>query len=242
MATKGLFVTGTSTDIGKTYVSCHLLREMVRQGKSVGAYKPVCSGAVRLQTGEKIWEDVEKLHRAIQSRVPENRISPQTFDLPLAPDRAAKSESRLVDESLLVDGWKWWLNRVDYLLVEGVGGLLSPVSENFLVADLALQIGYPLLIVADAGLGTINHTLLTIEAARNRGLKIAAVLLNHASPQKDESAAFNREDLSLRTKVPILGEVDYCTERLKSRNEVLSGFDWSSLFCESVQATQGRSQ
>ncbi len=242
MATKGLFITGTDTDIGKTFISCHLLQEMVRQGKSVAAYKPACSGSVVNRAGKKIWEDVELLHEAAQSKEPKNRICPQTFDLPLAPDRAAKMESRIVDESLLIEGWKWWLDQVDYLLVEGVGGLLSPVSENFLVADLAAQIGYPLLIVADAGLGTINHTLLTIEAAEQRGLSVAAVLLNQTCSQKDDSASYNREDLASRTKVPILGEMPYCSGGLLPDAGDFLDFDWAALFCETVQATQSECQ
>ncbi len=242
MATKGLFVTGTDTDIGKTYVSCHILRELVQQGKSVGAYKPACSGSLVNTAGKKTWGDVEQLRKATQSEESSERICPQTFDLPLAPDRAAKMESRSVDESLLINGWKWWVNRVDYLLVEGVGGLLSPVSQHFLVADLAVQIGYPLLIIADAGLGTINHTLLTIEAARQRGLSVAGVVLNQTSPKTDRSASFNLADLRLRTDVPILKTVPFRPQGAHVYENNNIEFEWTSLFNESCFPTQNEFQ
>ena len=97
MAAKGLFITGTNTDVGKTFVSCQIIREMLQQGKSTGAYKPACSGSVTDSSGKRQWEDVELLHQALQGRESKDRICPQTFAAPLAPDRAAKMESRTVD-------------------------------------------------------------------------------------------------------------------------------------------------
>ena len=238
MAAKGLFITGTDTDVGKTFVSCQIIREMLQQGKSIGAYKPACSGSVTDSSGKRQWEDIELLHQALQRRESKERICPQTFEWPLAPDRAAKMESRTVDESLLVAGWKWWLERVEYLLIEGVGGLLSPLSENYLVADFAAQTGYPLLVIADAGLGTINHTLLTIEVARQRGLSVAAVLLNQTRLQSDDSVCFNKEDLASRTDVPVLGVMPFCPDRESAHLEGWGGYNWASLFCEPVQSTQ----
>ena len=235
MATQGIFVTGTDTAVGKTYLSCHIIQEMIRHGHSIGAYKPVCSGAITDANGKQVWEDVELLWDAIHrspslSDIPKSRVCPQQFRMPVAPDRAAKMESRQVDESLITSGWQWWNGQVDYLLVEGVGGILSPISDQSLVVDLAVQVGYPLLIIARAGLGTINHTLLTIEVARQHGLSIAGVVFNQATPELDSSARFNCEDLCLRTEVPFLGTMPFGSHSLLNHARKEANINWSELF------------
>jgi dethiobiotin synthetase len=114
----------------------------------------------------------------------------------------------VVDAALLRRGARWWEGRVDRLLVEGVGGLLCPLTDTETVADLAVDLGYPLLIVARLGLGTVNHTLLTVEAARSRGLEIAGILLNaHETEASDESSRTNAAEIERRSGVPVLGVV-----------------------------------
>lgn len=209
---RGLFVTGTDTGVGKTWISCLLVRALREAGLRVGAVKPACSGCVPGADGTPRWEDVDALSAALGSTWPLERIGPQRFDLPLAPPVAARCAGRTVDPVLLRTGIDWWRTQVDRLVVEGVGGLLCPLTERETVADLASDAGFPLLIVSRLGLGTLNHTLLTLEAARTRGLAVAGIVLNEAEPGTDDLAAeTNPDELRRRTDLPILGIVRHGT-------------------------------
>ena len=199
----GLFITGTDTGVGKTVVTAALARQWCNDGVKVGAYKPACSGAVEGESGP-IWEDAETLWNAIGGRFERDRICPQCFAAAVAPPVAACMEGRLVDAGLLRRGAQWWEDQCEFLLVEGVGGLLCPLTENETVADLAVDLALPLIIVARAGLGTINHCLLTIEAAQARRLNIAGVVLNEATPVDDDvSVATNAAEIARRSGVPV---------------------------------------
>lgn len=185
----GLFITGTDTNIGKTYVAAMIIRTLRRDGQRVGAYKPACSGATTGADGQPVWDDITRLKAALGVACPDELICPQRFLAPLAPPMAAAAEGREVDFCQLIQGASAWSERADLLIVEGAGGMLAPVATSKTVADLAVEIGYPLVIVARCGLGTINHTLLTIEAAQRRGLAIAGIVLNQHQPADDLSLA-----------------------------------------------------
>jgi dethiobiotin synthetase len=202
---RGLFITGTDTGVGKTFVACTLLRELTAAGIRAGAYKPVCSGAESSPDGALHWRDVDLLADALKRRFPSDRICPQCFAAPLAPPLAAIREGRRVDCTLLTVGRDWWMDKVDFLVVEGAGGLLSPLAEGVSNADLAQQLDYPLLIIAADRLGTINHTLLTVEAARARGLWVAGIILNRLTAEPDESVTTNCEELARSCPAPLLG-------------------------------------
>jgi dethiobiotin synthetase len=223
---QGLFVTGSDTGVGKTVVASAIIRAVRETGKRVGGYKPAASGAVRDQTGRPIWEDVESLTAAIGKPVSADWVCPQRFLAPLAPHLAARAEGTSIDELGLVAGASVWTKEtegieamssgVEALIVEGAGGILSPLSERLLNVDVALQFGYPVVIVSRQGLGAINRTLLAVEAARSRRLVVAAVVLNeteaaNVQPQHwqnsqgedwiqreaaDISARFNRDELA----------------------------------------------
>ncbi|QDT62877.1 dethiobiotin synthase [Calycomorphotria hydatis] len=209
----GLFVVGTDTDVGKTYVTSRIVRQLRREGVRVGAYKPACSGSTTAEDGSPAWHDIEQLHAALDGEFDRELICPQRFHAPLAPPVAAQAEGRKVDRHLLRTATARWKDHCDFLLIEGVGGLLCPVSEDDTIADLAVDFGCPLLIVARAGLGTINHTLLTIEVARSRGLVVAGVLLSDgAAGGSDESRQSNVEEISKRTDVAVLGVIPYAPE------------------------------
>jgi dethiobiotin synthetase len=205
-----LFITGTDTGVGKTHAACLIARQAAADGLRVGAYKPVCSGAVRNSDGEWVWDDIERLAAAINVAATAADVCPQRFLAPLAPPLAAGEEHRRVDEKLLKSGLEVWKNRVDLLLVEGAGGLLCPLTETKTMADLAADFGVPLLIVARPGLGTINHTLLTIHAARSFRLSIAGVIFCQTTPDPlDSSAATNGIQIERRTGVPVFGTIPY---------------------------------
>ena len=206
----GLFVTGTDTGVGKTTVAATLVRHWQISGRRVGAYKPAASGSVIRATGEPVWEDVEAYFKALDGTFPRDRICPQCFTAPLAPPVAARHEGREVDDDLLGAGVDWWRPQVDSLIVEGAGGLLSPLSGSQSNADVAAKLGFPLLIVGRLGLGTINHTLLTVAVARQLGLPICGIVLNATSPDTDDpSIKSNPQELALRCTVPILGVLPY---------------------------------
>lgn len=192
----GLFVTGSDTGIGKTSVAAAIIFRLRAEGRRVGAYKPAVSGADRDSAGRSVWGDVVRLREALGKTdevVPDDWISPQRFAAPLAPYLAARAEGRDIDEQLLARGVDVWRGRVDAVVVEGAGGLLSPLSEQLLNADLAARWMWPVVIVSRRGLGAINQALLTVEAARTRGLTIAAIVLNTGrSDRLDRS-----EDLSV---------------------------------------------
>jgi len=227
---RGLFVTGTDTEVGKTYVTCLVARALNESGVSVGAYKPACSGSFRDTTGRKIWEDIEALHAAIGGDFERDLICPQRFEAPAAPPVAAEMEGRRIDESLLAGGAARWTGRCEVLLVEGAGGLLSPIGTEMTNADLALRLGYPLLIVARGGLGTINHTLLTIEAARSRGLPMAGVILNDVVANTgDVSVATNAAQIERFGDVPILGNVEHAASWVLRRSETAETIPWQRL-------------
>lgn len=209
MACRGLFVAGTDTDVGKTYVGALILRELKAAGHYVGAYKPVCSGSVMGDDSEPRWGDADQLAGAIEGMSLLDRVAPQRFHAAVAPHRAARLEGSAVQESLLDSGLNWWTERVEHLLVEGAGGLLSPLSDHSNNADVAVRWGFPVLIIARAGLGTLNHSLLTIEAAQKRGLRVAGVVFNcpPGVSADDPSLPYNREDLARLTNVPVLGTI-----------------------------------
>lgn len=206
----GLFITGTDTGVGKTYVTCRLARQLRAQGVRVGIYKPACSGAQRHpETGEWQWSDVEVLSAALAHEFPRALICPQTFVAPLAPPVAAQQEGRRVDPGLLRSGAEAWQELVDVLLVEGAGGWLSPVTDEETVADLASDVGFPVLVVAANRLGAINQTLLTVQSVHARKLAVAGVLLNNVSPDDDASREGNLHLLRRHLRDPIFGPLSF---------------------------------
>lgn len=214
-APPGLFVTGTDTGVGKTQIAVLIAEQLRSEGVQVGVYKPVCSGASSDQAGRIWWDDICRLRDAVRGIWTDDELSddvvcPQRFLAPLAPPLAARAEHRAVDIPLLRTGADRWNGRSEFLIVEGAGGFLTPLSETTNVADLACDFRYPLIVVARCGLGTINHSLLTIEAARRRGLQIAGVVLNqpHLSDNLELSSD-NAAEIESRGDVPVIGVVSW---------------------------------
>ncbi|CAD7702819.1 unnamed protein product [Ostreobium quekettii] len=189
---KTLFVSGTDTEVGKTWVSCRILTELREHGHRVGAWKPVCSGAVE-RDGQLVWEDVQCLLQAIGGDEADTelqkRVCPQRFTAPLAPNIAARLEGDRVLDDVLNAGLVHWKDQADYVLVEGAGGLLSPTSDQLLVADLVRQLNCPLLLVAANRLGVIHQTLATVEVALARRLQVVGLVLNQVDPDLDPTLA-----------------------------------------------------
>ena len=222
-----LFITGTDTDVGKTWISRLLLEAAVQAGLNVGAYKPACSGAVRDADGKLVWGDVEELWAGSGKAFPRELICPQCFEAPLAPNEAAHRQNLQVSNALLLDGYQAWQQRAEFMIVEGAGGLLCPLTDLQTVADLAEKIGAPLVIVAANRLGVINHTMLTVEYARSRNLDIRTIVLNEVTPQiSDESAQTNLSQLVRMLPGQVLLQCGYGSRNLQSVDgEIMSPVD-----------------
>lgn len=210
---KGLFVTGTGTEVGKTYVTSLIAKSLSAAGVGVGVYKPVASGCVH-RDDKLVCEDAEQLWLAAGKPRSLEDVTPQQFAAPVAPNVAARLEGLHVDSKLLRSGFDRW-SESEFILVEGVGGLLSPISDHELVADIAVEFGLPLLIVVNNQLGCINQTLLTLNAAESYGLKVAGIVLNDVIPSKDQSTTSNRNEIQRFTDVPILVHVEHMASSIQ---------------------------
>ncbi len=189
----GLFVVGTDTGVGKTRVAAAIARALAGEGRRAGVLKPVATGASRGAGGAWRCEDAEHLIDAVGGGLPVARVALILFEEPLAPSVAARRAGtplRQADvEAATALALDWWAaGRAEVMVVEGVGGLLCPLAEGTTVADLAVALDYPLVVVARRGLGTLNHTLLTVEAARHRALRVAGLVLNSPDPETGSAA------------------------------------------------------
>ncbi len=220
----GLFVTGTDTEIGKTAAACAIARWLRGKGRSVGVMKPVASGC-RMHRGRLVSDDALRLTKAAGCDELPARVCPITFRAPLAPAVAAQLEHRRVDLPRAVRAFHLLARRYDYMVVEGVGGLAVPLTARRTVADLAKMLDLDLLIVARAGLGTLNHTALTVEYARRRGLTVRGVVLNRATG-RDLSEKTNAAEIKRLTGVPVLGIVPEVTP-MRAAQRLLDVFERS---------------
>ena len=208
----GLFIVGTDTEVGKTYITAQIAKQLRATGKRVGVYKPVASGCPQ-ENGQYRSPDAECLWQAAGKPADLPAVCPQQFQAPLAPPEAARAEGRTVDEKLLRSGLEHWKQGSDIVLVEGVGGLMSPLSEEEFVADLAYDFGFPVVVVVPNQLGVINQTLQTLIAAVTfrDGIHVAGIILNHCrSPElTDISRETNRQAISRHAVPPVLAEVSW---------------------------------
>ena len=201
-AARGVFVTGTDTGVGKTVVACALARGLRARGLDVGVMKPIETGV-----GPDGPADARALAEAAGVSDPLDDVCPLRYALPAAPAAAAEHAGRCVELRVIDASFRRLQARHDWLVVEGAGGLLVPVAPGVTMADLAGRLGLPLLVVARASLGTLNHTMLTLEAARSRGLALLGVVVSHVSGPLSDADAVNLELLRHDPAVPWLGEI-----------------------------------
>ena len=196
----GVFLTGTDTGVGKTFVGCALTRALGRAGIPVAVRKPVESGCERRQ-GILYPADGIALARAAGEREKLERVTPLRLAHAISPERAARLEGIEVTIADLVEAVEAGAPG-DFRLVEGAGGILSPLALDGLNADLAIALGLPVIVVVADRLGCINHALLTVEAIERRGLTVQALVLN-ALEADAGTAMSNRDDLAARVEVPV---------------------------------------
>jgi dethiobiotin synthetase len=209
----GVFVTGTGTEVGKTVVAAVIAHTLAQQGREVAVFKPAVTG-LDDPPADGPPPDHELLRMAAGSEQGDGEIAPYRYGPPASPHLAAAMAREEIESARLLEAARKAASRADALVCEGVGGLLVPLAGRFcnptgdksappyLVRHLAVDLGYPLVVAAHPGLGTINHTLLTLESARAAGLEVAMVVLTPWPEEPTEVERSNRETIAS------LGEVD----------------------------------
>ena len=207
----GLFITGTDTEVGKTFVASLIVKQLSAAGHRVGVYKPVASDCVS-DGRELVSEDAVHLWQAAGRPLSLEAVCPQRFEAPLAPHLSAAKSGHVLDASLLRTGIEVWADQCDVIIVEGAGGLMSPIGDDEFIADLAVDFGYPAVIVTPNVIGAINQTLQTLITAScfRDGIPVAGVVLNDArSFDADISMESNREEIAKRSARPMLTRLRY---------------------------------
>lgn len=204
-----MLVTGTDTGVGKTVVAGGIAAALVRQGIDTGVMKPFATGARRVR-GRLVSEDAQFLRRAARVEDPLDLINPVCLKPPLAPSMASQVAKTPIDLRAVWSAWRALTAEHSTMIVEGVGGLLVPLLTGFTVAHLACRLRLPILIVTRPTLGTINHTALTVHAARSFGLRVAGLVINSAArTRRGLAERLNPAALQLETRVPVLAEIPF---------------------------------
>ena len=205
----GIFITGTDTGVGKTYVAAGFAAALRKRGKHPGVMKPVETGC-RIRAGKLVPKDALRLMQASGVRDALGLVNPYRFRTSLAPFVAAEIEGGTIEPQKIIQAYRTLSRRHDFMIVEGAGGIMVPLSEKYLYRDLAREMNLPVVIVARPGLGTINHTLLTITALREQGVSIAGVVFNYTQDQHIGLAEeTNPVIINTLAGINILGTVPY---------------------------------
>jgi dethiobiotin synthetase len=203
-----VFIIGTDTGVGKTVIAAGLALAARRRRIRVGVMKPVATGCF-VQEGQLLSEDTLFLLEAIRSKDHTN-ANPIRFRNPLAPLAAARAESRAIDTSEILRSYEDLRENFQFMIVEGIGGLMVPVTENYFVFDMVKEFDLDVILVSRTQLGTINHTLLTIQVARSKQLKVKGVIFNNFDEQdRSLDERTSPKIISDLSGVPILGMVPH---------------------------------
>ena len=216
----GYFITGSDTDVGKTYVACQIVKQLRQLAIDVETRKPAESGCRENDSGELVTHDAAALQLANGRRESIDRINPYRFRAALAPHRAARLQGQRIELQALVEACSRD-NPAHRLIVEGAGGFYSPLAENGLNADLASALQLPVIIVVSDRIGAVNQALMTVQAVTSRQLRVAAVILNQVVAQ-DDPEMDNAADLAPYCTSPIFscayhGELAPMFERAHAR-------------------------
>jgi dethiobiotin synthetase len=216
----GLFVTGTDTGVGKSVVAAAICAALAARGEPVGALKPVVTGLDE-PPGEWPYDPVLLAHATGGRQTPEE-VAPYRFGPPVSPHYAAELAGETVEPARILAAAR----RYELLVCEGIGGLMVPITTGYLVRDLAVDLGLPVLIAARTGLGTINHTLLTIESARTAGLHVAAVVMTPWPSEPEPIERSNRETVERLGALPVHGLPYTDPDSLAAAGRCLPLRDW----------------
>ncbi|MDP3296829.1 MAG: dethiobiotin synthase [Thermodesulfovibrionia bacterium] len=206
---KGIFITGTDTGVGKTFVAVGLINALKEKGFDVCPMKPVETGC-RTKKGKLIPEDTMNLIKASGIKEAVDVINPYRFKHPLAPSVAAELERKLIKKEKIFSAYNYLSKKYDITIVEGAGGIMAPLYKKYLFLDFIKDLKLPVIIVSRPGIGTINHTLLTISVAKGRGINILGVVINYAGQIKNDiSVKTNPKIIESVGGIPVLGIVPY---------------------------------
>jgi len=202
--TKGIFITGTGTDVGKTFVACKIAEVLVKSGVRVGVMKPIASGnrkdSINLLKSSNINENI-------------STINPIFFRQPLSPLACTILTNKKVNITSIFKNFNKLKNKYDFILVEGVGGVLVPITKNYFVCDLIKAMKLSVIVVANPKLGTINHTLLTLDKLKNHKIPVAGIVLS----------GWTGKGLAEKTNPKILADITKLPVILLKRNGKLNG-------------------
>lgn len=208
-----VFITGNDTDVGKTYVTCLLLKALRQAGHRAAGFKPICCGDR---------DDCIALQAAGDPSLTVDNINPVWLRTPAAPYAASMIENRPINIDHIVRSFSQLDESMDAVLIEGAGGWEVPITRDFMVGDLACRFNLPVILVVNNRLGALNHTILTAKAISRRGLRCAGLILNHVQIERHSATITNRAILEDVLDLPILAEVTH------GETDILS-FDWSTL-------------
>ncbi len=205
MRGKGLFITGTDTGVGKTLVAAGVTRLARQKGLNAVAVKPVETGCP-VRKGELFPEDGHLLWEASERAITLDDCAPFRFTFPAAPNRAAAVVGARLFPNEIKNHIHEIAKRADFVIVEGAGGLMVPIHENYLMIDLIGEVGFPVVLSARSKLGTLNHTMLSVEVLSSRGLPLAGIVVSFTDPQGGPEEEFVVSDMKRLIKdVPVSG-------------------------------------
>jgi dethiobiotin synthetase len=210
VSTQGFFVTGTDTGVGKTLIACALLHALGARGLRVIGMKPVAAGAQR-QHGRLVNDDVTALKAASNVRAPNELVNPYCFEAPIAPHIAAANAGVSIDRNRLRAAYAALSAKAQCVIVEGAGGILVPLGADFDTAELAADLGLPVILVVGMRLGCLNHALLTAAAIHRVGLPLACWVANQLDPHM-LCTTENIRTLRERLGAPLLAHVSYAQD------------------------------
>jgi dethiobiotin synthetase len=205
---KGIFIVGTDTDVGKTIVAAGLALLLKKRGIKVGVIKPIATGCEKRGSG--LYSE-DAVFLATAAGIEDDRaVTPFRYALPLAPHIAAAREGNTIDNAAIARACREVISHNEFTIIEGIGGLLVPITAKYFVRDLITDLDLPVIIVGRIGLGTINHTLLTIEALRSHDCEIQGIILNTTNAGVAGIAErTNPAALKELSGVPVLGVLPY---------------------------------
>ena len=207
MSYRGVFVTGTDTEVGKTLVAAGLTHALCEAGMRTAVMKPVSAGC-SLRGGQWVNEDAELLMAQANVDLELSDVNPYAFEPPIAPHLAAAEANVRIELDRIAEKFSVIAARADVTVVEGAGGWLAPIGRNATMADIAARLALPVLLVVGMRLGCLNHTLLTIESIASTGLELAGWVANGIDPQF-ERARENLETLKSRLDAPLIAELPF---------------------------------
>jgi len=226
---KSIFITGTDTDVGKTYVTAGIVAALKKQGTDVGIMKPFAAGTPQ-KTGYKS-EDVQILSNAAQVNDPEKLVNPYFFLIPASPFTAAKNIGTKIDVKMVLNCFKQLSSLHEILLVEGIGGAMTPILQNYFVTNLIKDMNLETIIVTSSKIGTVNHTIMTCKMCQYYKIKIRGIIINNLNLDGYSKDVLKR-DLEELTNIAVIGSVPYFEKfNLEQLSKTIANeIDFNSLF------------